>query len=537
MRIAGARLAGRPFWPLSSLAAELDDELVRLDRLTAGDLAVRAPMALSYRALDEPAQRLFRLLGVFDLPDFPAWLAAAVLGVALDEATVLLHRLADAQLLSPAGPGRHRMHDLVRLYARERASVEDGAERARTVLSQGFGAYLALAERMAEHVPGPCYAALHGSAPRVEIPGLSGPDDALDWFETERSALVAAARQAADADLTEVAYGIAGCLEKYFDIRGIYVDWQATNEYVLEACRAAGNLLGQAVMLRGLIEVRTWHSAGSADPAMDRMYADASGVAELFAKAGEDRGRADATVDLAWALAARGDYEQAFASATEALTVAGRHGHLGGEARAHVALAVINAESLQVAEAFDHLSQALHCARRLGNVRYEATVLQFLGIAYTRIGDVDAAEPVLEQSLAILRRYHDGYAEVLTLLALARVHLLRRSPRARPVASEALAVAEELTLPHHVADALGVLGEIDLIEGRHHDAVEHLEASVRLWRTRGWPAFLAAVLVNLGHAHAATESLAARRAWTEARDIYAQLGQRTKVDELEALLH
>jgi DNA-binding SARP family transcriptional activator/tetratricopeptide (TPR) repeat protein len=541
VRVAGARLTTRPTWPLARLAAQLDDERRRLDHLATGDLAVRASLALSYRALDEPARRLFCLLGLFDLPELPSWLAAAVLGTHLNEADALVERLVDAQLLTDTGTrasglGGYRIHDLVRLYARERAGIDEGPQRCAAALRDGFGACLALAERMAALVPGPCYAAIHGSALRIPVEGLDDPPDPLEWFDAERMTLMSAVRQACDTGLTEIAFDLAGCLEKYFDIRGMYIDWCITNEYALDACRAAGNVRGEAVMLRGLIEIRTWHSAASSGQAMERLHTDADNLAALFTMAGDERGVSDALVDLAWALAAQGQYGAALEQATRALELAQRHHHLGGQARAQLALAVGHGENLRLDAALEHLDRALSLARELGNVRYEATVLQFLGIAYTRAGDLAAAEPVLEESLVILRRYGDRYAEVLTLLTLARLHLRRGDLRARVCAAAALDIAREYTLPHHIADALGVLGELELAEGHHAEAVEYLEASVRLWRTRGWPAFLAAALASLGSARAGTDHSTAVAAWTEASQIFATLGQSGRVAELDRLI-
>jgi transcriptional regulator with XRE-family HTH domain len=79
IRVAGARLATRPGWSLVRLAERLADEHQRLDELTAGDLEVRASIALSYRALPAQQQRAFRRLGLLEMPDFPAWVAAALL--------------------------------------------------------------------------------------------------------------------------------------------------------------------------------------------------------------------------------------------------------------------------------------------------------------------------------------------------------------------------------------------------------------------------------------------------------------------------
>ncbi|RKR92938.1 DNA-binding SARP family transcriptional activator [Micromonospora pisi] len=540
VRIAGARLRSRPAWPMSRLAGALRDEHRRLDNLVAGDLAVRTSLASSYRVIGEAGRRLARRLSLFSVPDFPSWLAAAVLDVPVAEAEGLLERLVDAQLLLDggtdlAGGGRYRFHDLVRLYLRERAGREE-VEGGAAVLRSGFGAYLWLAGQMSDRIPGPCYAAIRGDAPPTVVTGLDDLPDALDWFVVERAALLAVVRQACDEGAVELAFDLAGCLEKYFDIRGMYIDWRATNKYVQEACRSAGHRLGEAVMLRGLIELETWHEADHPGVAMDRMHRQAERLAELFAEVGHGPGMADAAVDVAWALIAKGRYAEAAARAEDAMRLAEEHGHLGGQARAHVARAMMHGESLALAEAEGHLTTALDLARRLDNLRYVATVLQFLGILHTRVGRAAPAVAALEESLLILRRYQDRYAEVLTLLGLARAHLLHDDRRARGYATAALTIAREYNLPHHTADALGALGAVELADGHHALAVRHLEASVRLWRERGWAAFLADALGVLGEAQAAVDPNAARRTWQEALDIHRRLGQRPKADEVAALI-
>ncbi|GIF62234.1 hypothetical protein Ais01nite_02690 [Asanoa ishikariensis] len=133
VRVAGARLAARPAWPLRRLAEILGDERRRLDQLATGDLAVRSSLLASYQDLQQEQQRLFRLLGLFDAEDFPGWLAAAVLGGPPTRAADHLEALVDAQLLGVAGvdPGgqlRYRFHGLVKLFAREQARAEESDE-------------------------------------------------------------------------------------------------------------------------------------------------------------------------------------------------------------------------------------------------------------------------------------------------------------------------------------------------------------------------------------------------------------------------
>jgi tetratricopeptide (TPR) repeat protein len=244
----------------------------------------------------------------------------------------------------------------------------------------------------------------------------------------------------------------------------------------------------------------------------------------------------DAEVICSWGLTARGCYAPAQDAAARALRLAQATGHIGGQARALVAMAVGAGEAGRLAQAADHLARALALARQLGNSRYEATVLQFIGIVHGRSGDLDAAVPALEDSLAISRRYGDHYAQALSLIALAQAHLHRDSAQAGVLAGTALRIACEYKFGHHAADAYGVLGQVALLEDRRADALSALAESVRLWRTRGWPSFLAGALASLADAQDGDQPEAAREARLEARMIFANLRNQARVAELDALL-
>jgi hypothetical protein len=84
LRVAADWAGPRPGSPLDELTAELADQQRRLDLLDAtGDpmTAVRAVSSWSYQHLDEPAARMFRLLGVHPGPDISAAAAASLAGL------------------------------------------------------------------------------------------------------------------------------------------------------------------------------------------------------------------------------------------------------------------------------------------------------------------------------------------------------------------------------------------------------------------------------------------------------------------------
>jgi tetratricopeptide (TPR) repeat protein len=257
---------------------------------------------------------------------------------------------------------------------------------------------------------------------------------------------------------------------------------------------------------------------------MAQLRSEAFRLLKLFTELGHEAGSSDAAVMCSWAMIAAGEHRPAVSLAHRALRLAESSGHLGGRVRAHLVLAVANYEQARYEPAIQHAATALEHARALGNPRSEATALQFLGIGHQGLGDLETSEQMLNDSLAITRRYRDHYTEVLTVCGLARVYLRRGDSRARPVAKSAMVLSREYNMSHHLADALEILGEIELAEGHTRRAIGFLQESVALWRTRGWHSYQAKALTTLGRAYADVDPEAARAAFDEARRLFAQTG-------------
>ncbi len=525
VRIAGARLAGRPQWRLARMVRLLEDERRRLDELASGDRAVRASFALSHRALGEGAKRAFRLLGALEVPDFPEWAVAALMDVSTDQAQEYIEQLVDARLLTitetPCGGLRYRMHDLIRLYARELGESDEPEEERRAALRRAFGGWLWLAEQATEYIPGPCYATLHGQAVRWPLPAAEASEalaEPMLWFDAEWQSMAAAVQQAGALGMHEAAWDLAGCLEKYFDVRGRFDDWRRTHESAIAACRAAGDRLGEAVLRRGLADLTTWATPQGPGEAMSGMRSEAQSVLEMFTELGEPRGVADARVMATWGLVSRGEARAAHESAREALRIAEEADYLGGRARAYHVMAVAAHEEGRLEDAVAHLERALELARLLGNSRFEATAMQFLGAAQALSGRVETGRYHLVRALDMARAMGDRYAEVFSLMYLARLYTALEDPEALPTAETAVALSRRHGMNHHLADSLSVAGEAHLVAGCTAEAVAALEESVRLWRTRGWSSFLAGALEALARAYEADgRPAAADRTRTEAQ--------------------
>ncbi|MET8163572.1 BTAD domain-containing putative transcriptional regulator [Streptomyces sp. NPDC005329] len=115
-----ARAVGRRDFPLAAVAAELREAHGGLDALAA----TREAFLGSYRLLAPDSARLFRLLPRHEGPDITPAGAAALAGLPVRRARLLLGVLADAHLLTEPAPGRYTLHDLLRAFATERAAAE-----------------------------------------------------------------------------------------------------------------------------------------------------------------------------------------------------------------------------------------------------------------------------------------------------------------------------------------------------------------------------------------------------------------------------
>jgi hypothetical protein len=272
LRIAAARLAARPAWPLGTFADRLGDEQGRLAELEVAERGVRASLAVSYQELrrDDPeAAGAFGLLGVLDGPDFGVPVVARLLDWSEPAARGLLERLVDTQLLETPSPGRYRMHDLVRLYARELAARRHPEPDRTAALTRALGFYTATTwGTLALLRPGDFR--LTRIDERWSAGGAEFADDqwALRWLEAERDNLLAAVRQAATTPgvPVEMAFQLAQGLHGFFLVRNYWEDWVQASQTALRAARRVGDLGAQAqaaMRRRGSPCGRAWPSSGS----------------------------------------------------------------------------------------------------------------------------------------------------------------------------------------------------------------------------------------------------------------------------------
>jgi hypothetical protein len=129
LQITAALLKADPVLSTAELADQLADEKDRLAALRYDDgsgqsaPSVAAGLELSYHRLDDIVARVFRLLPVNPGPDVSTAAAAVLADLPVSQMRQVLGGLMRAHLVesAPVGADRWRMHDLIRLYARQLA--------------------------------------------------------------------------------------------------------------------------------------------------------------------------------------------------------------------------------------------------------------------------------------------------------------------------------------------------------------------------------------------------------------------------------
>lgn len=190
LSVVAARAAKHPGFPLAALATEFSSR--GLDALDTGDPAtnVRSVFFWSYKQLSGTAGRMFRQLGVHPGRDITLDAAVSLTAMIARHAQLALDELAGAHLLDEHRPGRYAMHDLLRVYAGEKAAeTETEAERHAAlgrVLDYYLGRVLAAELRYFPVGATQRHVRVHGGNP------FADPGQAANWVKTERPNLAAA---------------------------------------------------------------------------------------------------------------------------------------------------------------------------------------------------------------------------------------------------------------------------------------------------------------------------------------------------------
>jgi tetratricopeptide (TPR) repeat protein/transcriptional regulator with XRE-family HTH domain len=483
LSIVAARAAMRPDLPLSQVADDLSTRLDLDAYATGTDPAadIRAVLSWSYRQLDTEAARTFRLAGLHPGRDLDRYAIAAHAGTTLTQADRVLGTLASGCLIQPVARDRYRMHDLLHRYAGELAGTQDSERARREALTRLLDYYLrSAADAMDAAFPAERHRRPRVVAPAVPIPVMPDKSAALNWLNTERAALVAAAVYAAANGWYSHATGLSATLNWYLDSGG----------YTAEAIIVCGSAS---------------HAAGLS---------------------GDHVAEAGALIYLGSAHLRQGRFQPAAGHYQQAIAIFSQLGDRRGEARAVTGLGLVKMQQGQLQEATVHMERGIVGFRETGDRANEANTLTNLGIAEHRQGRFDQAMGHVQRALALCREIGDAGTEAFALTVIGTIHLRQGNYRqAAHFLQQALAMARQTGERPAEADILGELGLAQLRQGQHQQAVHILQQALDLSRESHNLCQQAQVLSHLGEAYLCAGRIAGARArYAAALDVASGIG-------------
>ncbi|MFD8685510.1 BTAD domain-containing putative transcriptional regulator [Streptomyces sp. NPDC059651] len=445
LRIAGARLAARRSWPLTALAERLKGPSGRLRALSVGGAAVRSTLGMSYVALrdselptERAAARAFRLLGLWPCHVLSLEGAAALLGLAVDDAEDAVEVLVDAHLLESPQPGRYTFHDLLGEYAQECVEAEESPLDRHDARSRLLVWYAAAAEScrtvsFTSQAPPPL-----DDPAGAPMPVFADAESALHWCIQELPAITEAIGLAGELRRPDIAWRLAVEMFGYAETYWWTGEWDALLDEALAIALREDDTFGQAWLHRriGVAHGMAYRNEAALESllealalyeAMDDVGAEASITGnifmcymqmnrpqealryarrsqELFGLAGNKVSALIALTRTTDALVLGGELEEAerqFRKLVALLESEHRH-------PTQVATALTNFGRTLVAlnrreEALETLYKALAIRRRLDDQGGTVDCLEAVAEAYFAFGDRQQARVHWEQSLLISR--------------------------------------------------------------------------------------------------------------------------------------
>ena len=450
--IAVGRAAGRPKRPLTELAAELRDARGRLDALKAGNAVtnVRAVLSWSYDQLSEPAARMFRLLGVHPGPDISLSAAASLAGLARADAGAALRELSRTHMVAEYLPARFTFHDLLRAYAADQAERHDPAPERRAAVHRVLDHYLHTA-MAASHRFSPFRYPLQLASPQPGVlpADVADKEQAMAWFDAEVPVLLALIAFADTGGFDTHAWQIPWTLGPFFNRRGRWRDYIATQQIALAAAgRLADTLaLAHAHHLLGHVQSQVGDYE-AADPNFRRAL-------DLFRELGDRPNEAVVLNGLAGMLEKQERYPEALAVALDALRMLKAVGHWWTQATLENGVGWLYAHLGQYDRALTHCQRALSLHRDSGHRSGTADTLDSLAYVHLHLGDIAAAKSHYTKAIEAYREIGSPFGEGNSLAGLGDALLAEGDPDAAGTAwREAVAILDRL--PHPLADEVRI---------------------------------------------------------------------------------
>jgi len=403
LRIAAATAVSPATADLAELVADLEDERERLGHLQDEDRGIRATFDISYRALSIEVRRFFRIVGLLPVPEADLALLAAAADERDEETRAHAAALINAQLIETVGQfnRRYRMHDLIRLYAHEKAIAVESRQTIDATRERVLGWYVAASSRTQD----------------PPSTGHQPSSAALAWFAREHTNVLAVTQAAFEARDWSRVQILSESLRPLLWYRKRWDQLRITEDWAVEAARRTEDGRSEIQAIIYLAEAR--RSAG-----LTHMTVSLYERALQISRTGNDAG-----VE-AWITTHYGDSfmdldrpEQAIEYYERALILYRSVGDEGAELwlAAHFIDAYLLAG--RYADAVRAGEEGLARARRRNDRSGEIWVLWHLALAYRDVGRFDEAMAGFRDAVDDSRSRDDLGAATHMLMLLGQTQM------------------------------------------------------------------------------------------------------------------
>jgi tetratricopeptide (TPR) repeat protein len=514
--IVASRIETSPGWTLDDHLEHLAErrESLRLDP------GVELAFATSYKTLPPSLKRLLRLLALHPGRDCDTYAAAALADTDLDLTRRQLADLADARLVGARNGDRFELHDLVRVFALNRAHEDDPPSARRAALTRLLDHYRwAATVAMDLYAPEERHRRPHVSEPDTATPVPADRSASVAWLDAERPNLVAAGAHAANHGWADHSSDLAAILGRYLIITARYDDastlqshasraahgsrkaatlkdlatarWhqgyrseaKALLHQALEIAREAGDQSMESRVLTNLGNV--YEHTGQFDEAVRSRVGAIKLHVELADAVGEGRARQN----LGNTYRAQGRHHEALDQLERTLEIARSIGDTTSEVYSLENLGRLLNNLGRHEKAKEHELEALAIARQLGERVAEADSLTGLGVACTRMGDLEAGADYLQHALSIASDLGSHIGEIYARNELSETRRLQGDLASAKIhAQEALRIAARYDDLNSQAIAHDRLAKSYLALGETTPARLHWESALQVFERLGTPA-------------------------------------------------
>ncbi|UYM05088.1 AfsR/SARP family transcriptional regulator [Solicola gregarius] len=467
LAVAAERVDRSSLSTIAELRGQIDRGRGVMDALSTDDddpaTNVRAVLAWSYEALDEPTARLFRLLGLWEAPRIPVAAASALAGAERSDATRMLDRLANHHLLTDVGGDRYETHDLIRELASEIVRTTESAE-ARSAAEHRLRNWFlhSAANARAAWRPYPFDLELPPVEDGVIPRSFASVAEAYEWFDLHIAYLQAIVHACID-DGDPIGHHLAPLLSTFLASEGVIGrDGPALFERAEASARRLGDRAGQANCANSLAQAQ--YEAGDNISALDSVRRSR----ELHAAAGQLGGELCAQGNVAIVLQSLGRSDAALEELQDAVERA-----RDADNRLQLGTGLLNLSDLY--RQVGRLGESVRAARESVDVLRAIDDPNRLAVALDNLADVlaDSGRPddAVRQLGEAIERYRAAHLRSNEANALRKLGVMHRD-QGRPAAARPcwLRAAAILTDVGSQGTSRVTLAELnELIEGLPHD--------------------------------------------------------------------